>query len=360
MTETGVKSTLQKHDKTIGELESRLEKVHLLLENEVQKTTEHFEEVTSHMGQLTTATEGQTRRFDEILAKMESFRLVDKGNEMDNLEGGSSSGPTRMPLHRHPSHQPGFTPPTPTHYATQPWEDLRNGKAHQSSGSSVSNGLPVTFQSTPPIPAHEPYKVRSTFSSSPFPDFSHSAQHTIPPISSPPYTALPVSLPPLPLPPLLHQYLSSLNYYQDPQPPPAFSSQPQPYYSTITTQPIQNPPPHYYAPNPFTNPSPSGMRFAPPVTHQATFTYPQPYPQYFPREHHNFSPYKFPKVDFPRFEGKDPRGWLSKCDKFFQLNPALKNRQRVMYAALHLDGEADTWYQSNPNGAPGFVMGQFL
>lgn len=57
-------------------------------------------------------------------------------------------------------------------------------------------------------------------------------------------------------------------------------------------------------------------------------------------------PYKFPKIDFPRFEGKDPRGWISKCEKFFQLNPSLDNRQKVIYAALHLDGEADTWYQS--------------
>lgn len=57
-------------------------------------------------------------------------------------------------------------------------------------------------------------------------------------------------------------------------------------------------------------------------------------------------PYEFPKIDFPRFEGKDPGGWISKCEKFFRLNPSLDNRQRVVYAALHLDREADTWYQS--------------
>lgn len=29
-----------------------------------------------------------------------------------------------------------------------------------------------------------------------------------------------------------------------------------------------------------------------------------------------------------------------------QLTPSLDNRQKVVYAALHLNGEADTWYQS--------------
>lgn len=32
--------------------------------------------------------------------------------------------------------------------------------------------------------------------------------------------------------------------------------------------------------------------------------------------------------------------------KKIQHNPALDNRQKVIYAALHLDGETDTWYQS--------------
>lgn len=74
------------------------------------------------------------------------------------------------------------------------------------------------------------------------------------------------------------------------------------------------------------------------------YTPPQPYfgHQPYQKDNYFFVPYKFSKIDFPRFEGKDPRGWVSKCEKKFQLNPTLDNRKNVAYAALHLDGEADT------------------
>lgn len=56
--------------------------------------------------------------------------------------------------------------------------------------------------------------------------------------------------------------------------------------------------------------------------------------------------YKFPKMDFPRFDGKNARGWVSKADKFFMLNPSIDSYTKVIYAALYLDGEADFWYQT--------------
>lgn len=57
------------------------------------------------------------------------------------------------------------------------------------------------------------------------------------------------------------------------------------------------------------------------------------------------TPYKTPKLDFPRFDGKDPRGWVSKCEKFFQLHPQTDLRSKVLCAALHMEGEADIWYR---------------
>lgn len=67
-----------------------------------------------------------------------------------------------------------------------------------------------------------------------------------------------------------------------------------------------------------------------------------------------------PKMDFPRFEGRDPRGWLKKCDKFFQLNPMLDSRAKVLYAALYLEGDADVWYQALQDELPWLVWDEFV
>lgn len=51
-------------------------------------------------------------------------------------------------------------------------------------------------------------------------------------------------------------------------------------------------------------------------------------------------------MDFPRFDGKNARGWVNKADKFFMLNPSIDTFTKVIYAALYLEGEADFWYQT--------------
>lgn len=68
-------------------------------------------------------------------------------------------------------------------------------------------------------------------------------------------------------------------------------------------------------------------------------------------EPHIFRPYmqpqyKFPKMDFPRFDGKNVCGWISKAEKIFQLNPIMDSPTKVIYAVLYLDNEADYWYQT--------------
>lgn len=57
-------------------------------------------------------------------------------------------------------------------------------------------------------------------------------------------------------------------------------------------------------------------------------------------------------MDIPHFDGRDPRGWLKKCEIFFQLNPMLNPRSKVLYAALYLEGEANVWYQSLQDEKP--------
>ncbi|XP_074346537.1 uncharacterized protein LOC141685327 [Apium graveolens] len=55
---------------------------------------------------------------------------------------------------------------------------------------------------------------------------------------------------------------------------------------------------------------------------------------------------KTPKFDFPKFNGKDPRGWITKCEKYFQLMPSVDLRSRVLCAALHMEDDADIWYRT--------------
>lgn len=65
-------------------------------------------------------------------------------------------------------------------------------------------------------------------------------------------------------------------------------------------------------------------------------------------------------MDFPRFEGKDPRGWVNQCEKFFLLNPYMESKTKVVYATLHLEGDADIWFQTIQNEHPAILWEQFI
>ncbi|MCI23421.1 hypothetical protein A2U01_0044600, partial [Trifolium medium] len=49
------------------------------------------------------------------------------------------------------------------------------------------------------------------------------------------------------------------------------------------------------------------------------------------------------KVEFPRFDGKNVRDWLYKCDQFFLLDETPPT-SRVRLASIHLDGLALQWH----------------
>lgn len=51
---------------------------------------------------------------------------------------------------------------------------------------------------------------------------------------------------------------------------------------------------------------------------------------------------KGPKLEFPRFEGSDPVGWIGQCNKYFQMSAA-PEEYKVSLAQLYMIGEADTW-----------------
>ncbi|XP_026396141.1 uncharacterized protein LOC113290772 [Papaver somniferum] len=50
-----------------------------------------------------------------------------------------------------------------------------------------------------------------------------------------------------------------------------------------------------------------------------------------------------PKIDFPRFDGSNPRDWIRKCERYFYLS-SIDNYKRVDIASIHLDDKADMWF----------------
>ncbi|KAK2985713.1 hypothetical protein RJ640_002944, partial [Escallonia rubra] len=71
--------------------------------------------------------------------------------------------------------------------------------------------------------------------------------------------------------------------------------------------------------------------------HQYT---PPPPPVTFLNTH---TPPKFPKLAFPRFDGMNPRGWVRKCEQYFELCP-IHEEYKVSYASVHFDAHAECWY----------------
>lgn len=59
-----------------------------------------------------------------------------------------------------------------------------------------------------------------------------------------------------------------------------------------------------------------------------------------------------PKFDFPVFNGLDMKNWIMKCEYFFQFHP-MNYILRLRSVALHLEGEAGSWFltyfKNNPN-----------
>jgi hypothetical protein len=49
-------------------------------------------------------------------------------------------------------------------------------------------------------------------------------------------------------------------------------------------------------------------------------------------------------LDFPRFSGEEPIGWIYKAKQFFQYQGTTTN-ERVLLASFHLQDDALQWYQ---------------
>jgi len=49
------------------------------------------------------------------------------------------------------------------------------------------------------------------------------------------------------------------------------------------------------------------------------------------------------RIEFPQFDGTNPRSWVKKCSKYFSLCKTPEN-QKVELVSLYMIGRAETWY----------------
>jgi len=57
-----------------------------------------------------------------------------------------------------------------------------------------------------------------------------------------------------------------------------------------------------------------------------------------------------PKIEFPHFDGTNPRGWVKKCLRYFALCKTLE-QQKVDLASLYMSEKAESWYN-------GYILGK--
>jgi hypothetical protein len=64
------------------------------------------------------------------------------------------------------------------------------------------------------------------------------------------------------------------------------------------------------------------------------------------------------RLDFPRFDGEDPTGWIYTADQFFQYQGTAA-REKVLLASFHLKEEALQWYQWYERSHPDVYWEEF-
>lgn len=53
-----------------------------------------------------------------------------------------------------------------------------------------------------------------------------------------------------------------------------------------------------------------------------------------------------PRVDFPRFDGTNPRAWVINCNNYFKIIKNVAEDQMVAMATMYFEGRAALWYHS--------------
>jgi len=66
-----------------------------------------------------------------------------------------------------------------------------------------------------------------------------------------------------------------------------------------------------------------------------------------------------PRIEFPQFDGTNPRGWVKKCSKYFNLCKT-PSQQKVELASLDMIGKAETWYNGYSLGRQHVIWEDFV
>ncbi|KAJ8433080.1 hypothetical protein Cgig2_014128 [Carnegiea gigantea] len=74
-----------------------------------------------------------------------------------------------------------------------------------------------------------------------------------------------------------------------------------------------------------------------------------------PRNNLHFNP----KVEFPCFDGKDRKGWIKKCTRYFGLC-RINEDQKVHLVTLHFKGPAEIWFGSYIMGRRNVTWDEFI
>lgn len=68
---------------------------------------------------------------------------------------------------------------------------------------------------------------------------------------------------------------------------------------------------------------------------------------------------KYTRIDFPKFFGDDPSGWICNCERFFEFNHTEEDH-KVMLVVVHLDDKTIQWYQWFEKTQPAITWKKFM
>ncbi|KAK4400375.1 hypothetical protein Sango_1143600 [Sesamum angolense] len=51
------------------------------------------------------------------------------------------------------------------------------------------------------------------------------------------------------------------------------------------------------------------------------------------------------QLKFPKFNGEEPRQWVRRCNRYFNIANTIIDDQKVQVASVQREGRAETWYE---------------
>ncbi|KAG8391208.1 hypothetical protein BUALT_Bualt01G0163900 [Buddleja alternifolia] len=67
-----------------------------------------------------------------------------------------------------------------------------------------------------------------------------------------------------------------------------------------------------------------------------------------------------PRIEFPSFDGDNPRAWVRRFQRYFQVITTIPEEHKVTLVSIHLEGKAELWFQSFVEGQESISWSQFL